>query len=121
MPNRYCRSRVSGSGLTAMVETRLEPVGDTETDLTLRWVGTGTNLLTRILLLFMKRRIAERADCDLEPLRRLAEDPDRRRVDAGYWMVTPTIRSTRIPEVPLSRAHLRNRVVTWGSASWTCP
>ncbi len=29
--------------------------------------------------------------------------------------------SNRVPEVPLSRVRLRNRAVTCGSASWTCP
>jgi hypothetical protein len=34
VPHGYSRSQVTGGGLTAAVETTLEPVGDTETDLT---------------------------------------------------------------------------------------
>lgn len=83
VPNRYYRSKVTGGGLTATVETTLEPVGDTETDLTLRWTGTGTSPLTRVVLPLMKRRIAERAKTDLEALRRLAEDRNQRRHGAG--------------------------------------
>jgi uncharacterized protein YndB with AHSA1/START domain len=72
-PNRRYLSRVSGSGLTATVETILTPVDGGETDLFLRWVGRGTNPITRIVLPLMRRRIARRAGEDLIALRCLAE------------------------------------------------
>jgi uncharacterized protein YndB with AHSA1/START domain len=72
-PNRRYRSRVRGGGITATVETTLEPIGDGETELTLRWSGRGSNPFTLIALPLMKRRIARRTDTDLRSLRRLAE------------------------------------------------
>lgn len=72
-PNRRYRSRIQGGGITATVETTLEPIGDDQTDLTLRWSGRGSNPLTMIALPFMKGRIAQRTDADLRSLRRLAE------------------------------------------------
>lgn len=72
-PNRRYRSRVRGGGIAATIETTLEPVGDGQTRLTLRWSGRGSNPLTLIALLLMKRRIAQRTDADLRSLRRLAE------------------------------------------------
>jgi hypothetical protein len=73
VPNRRYRSRVRGGGIVATVETTLEPFGDDGTQLTLRWRGRGSNPLTMAALPLMKRRIAERADADLQALRRLAE------------------------------------------------
>lgn len=72
-PARHYLSRVTGGGITASVETTLEPMGEGRTRLTLRWVGRGTTLLTRILLPFMGRRIRRRAEADLRALRGLAE------------------------------------------------
>jgi hypothetical protein len=73
IPDRYFRSRVTGGGIDIEVETTLEPVGDSETRLSLRWVGRGTALVSRMILPFMTRRIARRADEDLGALRRIAE------------------------------------------------
>lgn len=72
-PNRRYRSRVRGGGIAATVETTLEPIGNDQTHLTLRWSGRGSNPLTMIALPLMKRRIARRTDADLRSLRRLAE------------------------------------------------
>lgn len=72
-PNRRYVARVAGGGIVANVETTLDPIGHGETLLTLRWKGRGTNPLTRVLLPFMKRRIARRAGADLCSLRDLAE------------------------------------------------
>lgn len=80
-PNRRYRSHVRGGGISARIETTLQPVGDGETQLTLRWKGSGTTPVTRIALPLMKRQIARRTDADLRALRRLAQeaaasDPD---------------------------------------------
>lgn len=71
-PNRHYVSRITGGGITARVETTLEPIGDGATQLTLRWDGKGTATRTRFLLPLMKRRIARSALADLQKLRRLA-------------------------------------------------
>jgi uncharacterized protein YndB with AHSA1/START domain len=75
VPNRYYRSHIEGGGINVDVETRLDPVDEDGTRLTLRWFGTGTNSFTRISLPLMKHRIATRADADLRALRDLAEGP----------------------------------------------
>ena len=72
-PGRYYRSRVSGGGIAATVETMLEPVGGDATQLTVRWVGKGTNPLTRVTLALMKRQITKRTESDLRSLRDLGE------------------------------------------------
>lgn len=72
-PNRRYLSRVTGVGITATIETLLEPVGDNETSLRLRWAGTGTALRTWLLLPLIKGRIAQRAKADLLALRDLAD------------------------------------------------
>ena len=78
-PGRKYVSRVSGGGITARVETVLEPVGERETKLTLRWSGRGTNPVSRLMLPLMRRRIAERMATDLDALRGLAESLDAAR------------------------------------------
>ena len=72
-PGRRYRSRVSGGGIEAHVETLLEPVGEHETRMTLRWSGRGTNPVTLLVLPFMGRRVRERAQADLESLKTLVE------------------------------------------------
>jgi len=72
-PGRYYRSRVTGGGIAATVETTLEPVGRTATQLTARWVGKGTNPLTWATLALMKRQITQRTESDLKSMRDLAE------------------------------------------------
>ena len=72
-PGRYYRSRVHGGGIAAAVETTLEPAGRDATQLSLRWVGRGTNPLTRVALTLMKRQITRRTESDLRSLRDLAE------------------------------------------------
>ena len=76
-PNRRFVSRVTGGGILATVETHLLPTGDGATELTVRWVGTGTKPLTRVLLPMLKRRIAQRAAADLQSLRELVETASR--------------------------------------------
>lgn len=80
-PNRRYVARVSGNGITARVETTLQPIGDRATQLTLQWDGHGTAPLTRIMIRLMKRRIAARVDADLGALRDLVEanlEPEHR-------------------------------------------
>ena len=73
-PNRRYVSQLTGSGIAVTVETTLDPIGDGETLLRLRWKGRGTSPLTRIALPLMKGRIARRAEADLAALRDLAEE-----------------------------------------------
>jgi hypothetical protein len=73
-PGRRYLSRVSGGGLEARVETLLEPVGEGETRMLLRWSGRGTNPVTFLLLPFMGRRVRQRAQADLEALKALVEE-----------------------------------------------
>ena len=76
-PGRYYRSRVTGGGISAVVETTLEPTAD-GTKLVLRWSGKGTKLLTTIGLYAMRRRIARRMETDLRALKRLVESHSQR-------------------------------------------
>jgi hypothetical protein len=71
-PNRHYVSEISGGGLRARVETTLEEVGD-QTRMTIRWSGTGTNLISRTMLLLMRGRIARQSASDLAALRELVE------------------------------------------------
>ena len=75
-PGRRYVSRISGGGITARVETVLQPMTPGETRLQLRWSGRGTNPVTWLMLPFMRRRMAERMATDLDALRVLAEGPD---------------------------------------------
>jgi len=76
-PARYYRSCVTGGGMTATIETTLEPIADGETRLTLRWAGKGTTVVTRILLPLMRRQIVRRVEADLDSLRQVAESVSR--------------------------------------------
>lgn len=75
IPNRYFKSRVTGMGLTAKVETWLEPT-NAGTDLKLRWAGFGTNLPMRILMLFARRSVQRQMRGDLEKFKALVERDD---------------------------------------------
>lgn len=71
-PGAHFKSVIRGGGLKATVETSLEetPAG---TRMTIRWSGTGTNPLTKLVLPFMRSQIARRTREDLDALRRLVE------------------------------------------------
>ena len=71
-PCRHYVSEITGGGLEATVETSLEPLGD-GTRMSVRWVGRGTNLITRLTISLMKPLISKRSEDDLRSLRRLVE------------------------------------------------
>lgn len=72
VPGRHFKSRVEGGGLRAIVETRLEKAGDA-TRVTIRWSGTATNPVTKLMLPLMRGRVRERCKDDLESLREVVE------------------------------------------------
>ena len=71
-PGKKYMSRVSGGGMTARVETVLEPSGG-GTEMRLSWEGTGDSILMRIMLRFLRRVIMRRAKSDLETFKKLVE------------------------------------------------
>jgi len=71
-PCRHYVSQITGGGLKATVETSLEPLAD-GTRMSVRWVGRGTNLITRLTIPLMKPLISKRSEDDLRSLRRLVE------------------------------------------------
>ena len=72
-PNRRYVSRVSGVGLTARAETRLEPT-ETGTHVSIRGTGSSASFRLRFLLPFMRRSIACQAVADLGKLKELVEE-----------------------------------------------
>jgi uncharacterized damage-inducible protein DinB len=68
VPGSHFTSRITGGGLRADIHTTLDetPSG---TRVTIRWQGSGTNPLTTLVLLLMKRRIVRRMRQDMEALR----------------------------------------------------
>jgi hypothetical protein len=72
IPGRYFRSELTGEGLKATVETELVEIPG-GTRMTIRWSGTGTNPLSRVLLPLLKSRLRTRSRQDLESLKRLIE------------------------------------------------
>jgi len=72
-PARRYVSTVSGGGIRARVETVLEPVGQHETRMLVRWSGRGTNPVTLLVLPFLRRRVRQRSEADLEALKALVE------------------------------------------------
>ena len=71
-PNRRYLSRVSGDALQAEIETRLAPTNG-GTVVTLRWSGVGKPLPLRLMLPFMRRRIAQGIAADLAKLKDVVE------------------------------------------------
>ena len=70
-------ARVCGGALRAQMETTLT-LRDGETHLEILWMGTGRTPLLRILLPFMRRKIARQALADLVELKELVEGQPRR-------------------------------------------
>ena len=71
-PGSHFKSEIQGGGFRATVETDLDEISS-GTRLCIRWDGVGTNPLSKVILPFMKRRMAERTREDLESLRNLVE------------------------------------------------
>ena len=78
-PCRHYVSEITGGGLKATVETTLEPSAD-GTRISVKWVGEGTNLLTRLTIPLMKSLISKRSEDDLRSLRRIVESTHPRPV-----------------------------------------
>lgn len=68
----HYRSRVSGQGLIAHVETRLRPHGR-GTDVSMRWEGSVDRWLGRLVLAFLRPVVRRRAQADLATFKRLIE------------------------------------------------
>ena len=72
VPGKYFKSRVTGGGLTAQVETWLqEQNGGTEVKM--RWAGKGTTFLMRLLLPLIRGSIKKGMAAELEAFRNLVE------------------------------------------------
>ena len=71
-PGSHFKSEITGGGLRAIVETTLT-ASQAGTVTTIRWDGTGTNPITRLVLPFLKHRIARRCRENLDALRNLVE------------------------------------------------
>jgi hypothetical protein len=72
IPNQYFKSRVSGNGIVASVETWLQMV-DGGTEVRIRWSGSGASLPMRIILTFMKGNIKRQTKLELEKFKALVE------------------------------------------------
>jgi hypothetical protein len=72
VPNQYFKSRVSGNGIRAIVQTWLKPV-DQGTQVRMKWSGWGTSLVTLVVLPFMKRAIARQVERELTHFKQLVE------------------------------------------------
>lgn len=72
VPGHHFKSEIRGGGMRAAVETRLGeiPAG---TRVTIRWVGTGTNPITKLILPLLRRQVSKRTQEDLQALRDLVE------------------------------------------------
>lgn len=81
-PGVHFRSLIRGGGMRATVDTRLEDL-PSGTRITIRWKGTGTNPLTKLVLPFMRRQIRKRTQEDLRALRNLVEGRAKHREQAG--------------------------------------
>ncbi len=71
-PGRKYISRVSGGGISAHVDISIDP-SDGGTDITMIWDGTGRNLLIKLILCLMRRKIKRGAQAELETFKRLVE------------------------------------------------
>ena len=71
-PGKRYKSRVSGQGITAEVETLLEPM-DGGTLVTLRWDGKAKPVLFNIMLYLLRGKIKREAASELLEFKRLVE------------------------------------------------
>jgi hypothetical protein len=73
IPNEYFKSEVTGGGLRAQVETWLrEKNGNTE--VMIKWSGSGNTLMMRILLPFLRGVMRRQMRSELECFKSLVED-----------------------------------------------
>ena len=73
IPNEYFKSEVTGGGLRAQVETWLrEKNGNTE--VMIKWSGSGNTLMMRILLPFLRGVMRQQMRSELECFKSLVED-----------------------------------------------
>ena len=72
IPNQYFKSSVTGGGLKAQVETWLEEIDD-GTEVKIRWSGSGSTLLMRIILPFMRGAILNQTKKELAAFKTLVE------------------------------------------------
>lgn len=72
IPGRYFKSRVTGQGMTAQVETWLEKV-EGGTEMRLRWAGTSSNLLMKLMMSLKRGAILRQTQSELEMFRNLVE------------------------------------------------
>jgi len=71
-PGKRYKSRVSGQGIIAEVETQIEPI-DNGTLITLRWTGRGKVALTDLLLYLLRGKIKREASSELLEFKTLVE------------------------------------------------
>ena len=72
VPGQRFTSAISGGGMKATVETTLDEIRG-GTRLTIRWKGTGTNPVTKLVLPLMQRQVSRRTQRDLHALRDIVE------------------------------------------------
>jgi uncharacterized protein YndB with AHSA1/START domain len=71
-PGKRYKSRVSGQGIIAVVETILEPA-DGGTRITLKWDGKSRNVGFNMILCLLRRKIRKGANSELTDFKHLAE------------------------------------------------
>jgi uncharacterized protein YndB with AHSA1/START domain len=71
-PGRRYKSRVSGQGITAVVETFIEPV-DEGTRITLQWNGRTKSPAANLILYLLRGRIRREARSELSEFKKLVE------------------------------------------------
>lgn len=70
---QYFRSRVSGGGIDARVETWMQTVEE-GTEVRMRWQGQGTSMQTRLMLPLLAGRIKKHSQAELETFKALVEE-----------------------------------------------
>jgi hypothetical protein len=71
-PGKRYKSRVSGQGITALVETLIEPAEE-GTQIILKWDGSGSNFAVDLILYLMRGKIRREATAELAEFKRLVE------------------------------------------------
>lgn len=71
-PGKRYVSQLTGTTLSAIVETVLVPAGD-GTEMTLNWSGRGKTFLLKLLIPLMKRKLMSHTEKELETFKGLVE------------------------------------------------